>query len=94
MQHESSQDTTSGPFAESALPLYNYLNIILPSVPDFETVIFPLGFPIIVLYVFTLFSMLALRIAHLIIFNIVLITSDKDCQLQVSQLKSSLLKYG
>jgi hypothetical protein len=88
VQHESLQDTTSGPFPEPALPLYNYLSIILPSVPDFETVLFPLGFLIIVLYALPMFFMRDLFLAHLIIFNIVvLIASDKDCQLQTSHFK-------
>jgi len=35
-----------------------------------------------------MFSMRAIRLAHLIMFNtVVLITVDKDCQLHMSQLK-------
>jgi hypothetical protein len=91
VQSESSQDTTNGAFPEPTLPLYNYFSIILPSVPDFETVLVPMGFPIIILYSLPMHSMSALRLALLIIFNIVvLITFDKDCQLQMSQLKSQL----
>jgi len=47
-----------------------------------------MGFPIIILYSLPMFSLRALRLAHLIIFNtVVLITFNKDCQLQMSQLK-------
>jgi hypothetical protein len=92
VQPASPQDTTNGPFPEPTLTLYNYFSIILPSVPDIETVLVPMGFPIIILYSLPVFSMRALRLTHLIIFNIVvLITFDKDCQLKMSQLKHQVL---
>lgn len=70
VQPESSKDTTNGPFPEPALPLYNYFSIILSSVPDFETVLVPMGFPVIILYSCPMFIMHALRPAHPIILNI------------------------